>query len=151
MPVSALPDEPGRVAAALLAEGDAREEGLPAAEQKTSRRELAATMVDLQSFRPDEEASAILAEPATPAGTEARDRLLTARAAFIAWIRDDLNVTGNRNALRDLDVRIGDGRRALDAVNSYREKQAFGILAMIAVAALVVIGIVIFLVIQVVT
>ena len=151
VPLSALPAEPGRVAAALIAEGDAREPDLPAAEQRTSRRELAATMVDLQSFRPDDEASALLTDPATPAGSEARDRLLTARAAFIAWVRDDINVTGNRNALRDLDLRIGDGRRALDAVNSYREKQATGILAMVAIAALVVIGIVIFVVIQVVT
>jgi hypothetical protein len=151
MPRSALPAEPGRVAAALMAESEAREQGMPAAELRATRRELAATMVDLQSFRPDAEASAILADPGTPAGTEATDRLLTARAALIAWIRDDLNVMGNRNALRDLDVRIGDGRRALDAVNSYRETQAFGMIAMVAVVALVVIGIVIFVVIQVVT
>jgi hypothetical protein len=150
-PLSALAAEPGRVAAALMAESEAHEQDMPADELRATRRELAATIVDLQSFRPDAEASAILADPETPAGTEATDRLLTARAALIAWIRDDLNVTGNRNALRELDVRIGDGRRALDAVNSYRETQAFGMIAMPAVAALVVIGIVIFVVIQVAT
>jgi hypothetical protein len=151
VPLSALPAEPGRVAAALVAESEEREQGMPADDLRATRRELAATLVDLQAFRPDDEASAILADSETPEGTEARDRLLTARAALIARVRDDLNVTGSRNALRHLDVRIGDGRRALDAVNSYREKQAFGMLAMVAVAALVVIGIVIFVVIQLAT
>ena len=151
MPLSALPADPGRVAAALMAESEAREQGMRAGDLRTTRRELAATMVDLQSFRPDAEASAILADPGSPAGTEMTDRLLTARAALIAWIRDDASITGDRNALRELDVRIGDGRRALDAVNRYRERQAFGMIAMLAVSALIVLVIVVFVVIQVVT
>jgi hypothetical protein len=39
-------------------------------------------------------------------------------------IRDDPSVVGNENALRDLVPVIGDARRALDAVDRYRETQA---------------------------
>jgi len=109
---------------------------------RDAQRELAETLVDLQSFRPDAQAALILADPPTSETAAAQAALLTARAAMIEWIRDDPSVTGNRNALQGLDLRIGDGRRALDAVNDYRGKQAFGLLAMFAIAALVIIAVV---------
>jgi hypothetical protein len=145
---SALPAEPGLVASALMMEADARMEGLDGKELRAAQRELAETMVDLQSFRPDAEAALIVAEPTTPETADALDALLTARAAIIEWIREDPSVTGNRNALRSLDLRIGDGRRALDAVKGYREKQAFGFLAIFGVAALAIIAVVVFIVIR---
>jgi len=148
-PRSALPAEPGAVASALMMEADGRTETLDGKELRAAQRELAETMVDLQSFRPDAQAALIVAEPTTPERADALDALLTARAAIIEWIREDPSVTGNRNALRGLDLRIGDGRRALDAVNSYREKQAFGFLTMFGVAALVVIAVIVLIVIRV--
>jgi hypothetical protein len=147
-PRSALSAEPGRVASALVMEAEGRMEALDDKELRAAQRELAEAMVDLQSFRPDAQAALILAAPTTPETAEALEALLTARAAIIEWIREDPSVTGNRNALRGLDLRIGDGRRALDAVNSYREKQAFGLLAMVGVAALVIIAVVVFIVIR---
>lgn len=147
-PRSALPAAPGLVASALMMEAEGRMEGLKGKELRAAQRELAEAMVDLQSFRPDAEAALIVADPTTPETADALDALLTARAAMIEMIREDPSVTGNRNALRALDLRIGDARRALDAVNSYREKQAFGFLAMFGVAALVVIAVVVFVVIR---
>ena len=147
-PRSALPAEPGLVASALMMEAERRMEGLEGKELRAAQRELAEAMVDLQSFRPDAEAALIGADSTTPETADALDALLTARAAMIEMIREDPSVTGNRNALRALDLRIGDARRALDAVNSYREKQAFGFLAMFGVAALVVIVVVVFVVIR---
>jgi hypothetical protein len=147
-PRSMLPGEPGRVAAALMSDATARQHGLTGKPLRADQREVAEAMVDLQSFRPDDEATLILAGAKTADAIDAAERLMTARAAVIAWIRDDPSVVGNRNALRDLELRIGDGRRALDAVNGYREKQAFGFLAMFGVGALVIIAIVILVVIQ---
>jgi hypothetical protein len=54
------------------------------------------------------------------------------------------------NTLRDLDLRIGDGRAALDAVDRYRVKQALGLLAVAGfpvVVAVVVVAIILILVI----
>lgn len=143
---SLLPDDPGRVAAAIFTEGVARMDGLTGDDLVAAQRELAEAMVDLQSFRPDDQATLILSGSASPDAAEALDWLRTARASIIAAIREDPNVTGGRNALRDVEIRIGDARRALDAVNGYREKQAFGFLAMIGVVILVVIVIVVFVV-----
>jgi hypothetical protein len=55
-PRSLLPGEPGRVAAALIADGDLRTEGLTGNALRDAQRELAETLVDLQGFRPDDDA-----------------------------------------------------------------------------------------------
>ena len=141
---SLLPSDPGRVAAAIFMEGAARMDGLAGDDLVAAQRELAEAMVDLQSFRPDAQAALILSGPDAPEAASALDALRTARASMIAAIREDPNVTGGRNALRDVEVRIGDARIALDAVNGYRERQAFGFLAILVVVALVVIAIVVF-------
>ena len=151
VPRHVLPDQPGRVAAALMLEGDLRVAGLTGDALRGAQRELAEVMVDLQGFRPDDQAELILANPSAPEAMEAVGALMTARAATITWIREDPSVLGSMNAIKDLDLRIGDGRRALDAVNRYREKQAFGFLAIFGLAALVVIAIIVFIAIQVLT
>jgi hypothetical protein len=151
VPRSLLPDEPGRVAAALIAEGELRMAGLAGDALRDAQRELAEALVDLQGFRPDDQAGLILADPTAPEAMESVGALVTARAAIITWIRDDPSVVGSVNAIKDLDIRIGDGREALDAVNGYREKQAFGFLAMFGLGALVVIAIIVFIAIQVLT
>ena len=150
-PRSLLPGAPGRVAAALIADGDLRTEGLTGDDLREAQRELAEAFVDLQCFRPDEQASLIQADPTTPEAIESVGALVTARAAIITWIRDDPSVLGSVNAIKDLDIRIGDGRQALDAVNGYRERQALGFLAMFGLGALVVIAIIVFIGIQVLT
>lgn len=151
VPRSLLPDEPGRVAAALMAEGELRMAGLAGDALRDAQRELAEALVDLQGFRPDDQAGLILADPTAPEAMESVGALVTARAAIITWIRDDPSVVGSVNAIKDLDVRVGDGRKALDAVNGYREKQAFGFLAIFGLGALVVIAIIVFIAIQVLT
>ncbi len=137
-PRSALPGDPEHVATALLAEAEARMEGLDGRGLKAAQRELAEVFVDLQAFRPDDEAVKIQSDP-TGAVAEL-EALRTAQAAIIQLIReDDMSVTGNMNAMRGLDLRIGDGRIALDAVNRYRERQALGLLAIGGIAVLVVV------------
>jgi hypothetical protein len=150
-PRSLLPGEPGRVAAALIADGDLRTEGLTGNALRDAQRELAETLVDLQGFRPDDDARLILMDPTASEAIDALGELMTARAAIVTWIRDDPSVIGSLNAIGDTDVRIGDGRQALDAVNGYREKQAFGFLAIYGLGALVVIAIIVFIAIQVLT
>ncbi len=154
VPVSLLPDEPGRVAAALFAEGELRMAGLAGDALRDVQRELAEALVDLQGFRPDDQASLILADPTAPEAMEAVGALVTARAAIITWIRDDPSVVGSLNAIKGLDIRVGDGRQALDAVNGYRERQAFRFLATIGLGGLAIvaiIGIIVFIAIQVLT
>jgi hypothetical protein len=90
-------------------------------------------------------------DPTASEAIDALGELMTARAAIVTWIRDDPSVIGSLNAIGDTDVRIGDGRQALDAVNGYREKQAFGFLAIYGLGALVVIAIIVFIAIQVLT
>jgi hypothetical protein len=138
-PRSDLPASAELVADALLIDGQDRVVELDGSELKAAQRELAEAFVDLQSFRPDEQAARILEDP-SGAADELRS-LSVARAAMIGQIReDDMSVLGNMNALRGLDLRIGDGRIALDAVNRYREKQALGLLAMIGIPVFVVIA-----------
>ena len=150
-PISLLPGDPGRVSAALYAEGISRMEGVTGGKLRALQRDLAEVMVDLQSFRPDDQAALILSDPTTPAGAQALAWLMTARAATIASIRDDPGVLGALNAIGKLDIRIGDGRKALDAVNRYREKQAFGFLAMFGLGAIVVVAVVVFILIRILT
>jgi hypothetical protein len=127
-PRSALPDEPALVADALIVTAEAGMLRLGRDDLRAAQRDLAETLVDLQSFRPDEEAERILSDPT--GAVDELESLRAARAAIIAMLRDDdLSIVGNMNALRELDVRIGDGRVALDAVDRYRVKQALSLLA----------------------
>lgn len=143
-PRSVLPGTPELVADALTMEALGRMAGLAGRDLKAAQREFAEVFVDLQSFRPDDEAARILADPT--GAVDELDSLRTARAAIIAMIReDDLSITGNRNAMSGLDLRIGDGRIALDAVNRYREKQALGLLTMIGIPVLIVVVIAVIL------
>jgi hypothetical protein len=148
-PRSALPGEPALVADALVVSAEAGMIRLGRDDLRAAQRDLAETLVDLQSFRPDEEAARILSDQA--GAIDELESLLAARAAIIAMLRDDdLSVVGNMNALRDLDLRIGDGRAALDAVDRYRVKQALGLLAVAGfpvVVAVVVVAIILILVI----
>ena len=144
-PRSALPGDPSLVADALMMDAEVRMVGLKGADLKAAQRELAEVFVDLQSFRPDEEAVRILADPM--GANDELDSLRTARAAIIGLIREDeMSITGNRNAISGLDLRIGDGRVALDAVNRYREKQALALLTMIGIPGLIVIAVIVLVV-----
>lgn len=157
-PRSLLPGEPGRVAAALISDGDARMENLAGDDLKAAQRELAEALVDLQSFRRDDEAALILAGPSDAEGIEAAEALKTARAAIIAWIREDPSVLGNLNAIRDIELRIGDARQALDTVKGHRDKQALGFRAVFlatfgggALAVIAIVVVVAFIVLRVLT
>ena len=148
-PRSALPGDPELVADALLVDADARMAGLGRDEMKAASRELAEAFVDLQSFRPDVEAARILADPT--AAVEELEALRIARAAIIGMLRaDDMSILGNMHALRDIDLRIGDGRVALDAVERYRVRQAVGLLAVAGFPILVIIVVAVILLVLVV-
>jgi hypothetical protein len=145
VPCSILPAAPGRVAAAILVALDADLAHLTGSRSKARQRAAAEDFVDLQSFRPEEDAALLVAQ-AAPAldRADALERLTTARGAAITWIREDPTVVGSLNAIRGLDLRVGDARVALDAVNRYREHQALGFLTLIiGVPALIVLGIVV--------
>ena len=106
-------------------------------------------LVDLQAFIPDDEAEAAqrlrAGSPWDDAdrrkGEAALERVLEAQAATICWIRDDDRVLGAMNALRPLGgVVIGDGERALAAVDGYKESQMAGFVSMVGGPFVVVIG-----------
>ncbi len=148
-PRSALPGEPALVADALLVDADARMVGLGRDDLKAASRELAEAFVDLQSFRPDGEAARILSDPT--AAVDELEALRISRAAIIGMLRaDDMSVLGNMNALRDVDLLIGDGRVALDAVERYRVRQAVGLLAVAGFPVVVMIVVVAILIVLVV-
>jgi hypothetical protein len=143
-PRSALPGEPSLVADALIVAAEAGMLRLGRDDLRAARRDLAETLVDLQSFRPDAEVERILSDPT--GAVDELESLRTARAAIIAMLRDDdLSIVGNMNALRGLDLRIGEGRAALDAVERYRVRQALGLLAVagfpliVAIAAVAIV------------
>ena len=64
---------------------------------------------------------------------------------MIRWIRNDPSILGSINAMRGLDIRVGDGRIALDAVNRYREHKPLGLLAWIVIPIVVIILVVVVL------
>jgi len=106
-------------------------------------------LVDLQAFIPDDEAEAAqrfrAGSPWDDAdrrkGEAALERVLKAQAATICWIRDDDRVLGAMNALRPLGgVVIGDGGRALAAVDGYKESQMAAFVSMVGGPFVVVIG-----------
>jgi len=146
---SLLPGDPGRVAAAIMFEMESDLAELHGRDAKARQRQGAEDLVDLQSFRRDDEVRILTEGDAEPkVRTAALESLLTARAAVITWIRGDPSILGSINALRGLEIRLGDGRLALDAVNRYREHQALGLLAWIVVPVAVIILVVVVLIIS---
>ena len=138
---SELPGEPQRVASAIVVAAQADAAAHTGKAQRAVQRASAEDLVDLQSFRPSEEIELIAG--ATGAERDAAlERLLTAKAGAITLIRDDPSVTGSMNALRGKELTIGNARPALDAVNRYREGQAFWFLALF-IGVPVVVGIVV--------
>jgi hypothetical protein len=111
-----LADPPDRVATALLT----------VAAAVSDPRPLVEAFVDLQSFRPDADVGLLTLSTASRKDREgAEERLSGARAAATAFLRDDITIIGNQLAL-DSDLVIGDGRRALEAVELRRSAQAAG-------------------------
>jgi hypothetical protein len=126
-PISTLPGTPEEVAEALVHYRDARFDTLSEDEQRDRWKSFERAVMDLQLFVTDEELTAIdrMAE-------DALDALKWRQAAVASMIRDDPNVLGNHNALRDIDVRIGEAARSYDAIRGYRDRQASGFASMLA-------------------
>jgi hypothetical protein len=100
-------------------------------------RHLREDIVDLQAFLPDDEAAAAEAFMAggdghVPGdGFAALDRVRTGQAIVISMLRNDELVLGAHVALRDMDqdIRIGEARRSLEAVDRYKSEQSNGFAA----------------------
>ena len=134
-PLSSLPDNPPRIAQALA----------QAAMTSSDPRPIAEMFVDLQSFRREEDWQLLNDPPIGDDGSKERsdaaERLLAARAAATALLREDVSVVGDMNALRAVDdLTIGEGRRALAAVESYRRAQFSGFMAIVAWPLGVIVG-----------
>jgi hypothetical protein len=126
-PVSALGDDPRLIAQALDAVGGVLDDPRIAAE----------LLVELQSFRPDDDWRVLSEAEAGPDAEKARaaaaERLRAARASATAHLRDDLTVVGDMNALGSADeLAIGEGRRALGIVEAYRRSQLSMFMAVVA-------------------
>lgn len=67
------------------------------------------------------------------------------------WIRDDPSVIGNVTAIQSLDIRIGDGRRALDAVQAHRAAKLRTLLGIVIVAAVGIAAIIVVVAVLVLT
>ena len=98
-------------------------------------------ILDLQAFIADDEAEAAqrvrarsqFDEADRRKGEAALEQVLEGQATAICWMRDDDRVLGAMNALRPLGgVVIGDGERALAAVDRYKESQMAGFVSMVA-------------------
>jgi hypothetical protein len=135
-PESALPAPATRIATALASEAASADE-VDGESALIIYQTAVEALIDLQAFVPDDAASAVerqlskrsdgrdtRSDGDSRLATETLERIRTAQAAAIQWIRDDVSVVGNENALRDLVPVIGDARRALDAVDRYREVQS---------------------------
>lgn len=147
-PSSALPGPPEQIATAIMVALASLEGRVGKREARAESRQLAADLVDLQGFRPDHEAQILLAAP-----PDSHDRrlLTTARAAIMQWIRDDPSVIGNVTAIQSLDIRIGDGRRALDAVEAHRAAKLRTLLGIVIVAAVGIAAIIVVVAVLVLT
>ncbi len=146
VPRSVLPGDPRRVAAAIMLEMESDLEELRGRNAKSRQRRGAEDLVDLQSFRREDEVRSLNDKDVDPnVRAAALESLVTARAVMITWIRNDPSILGSINAMRGLDIRVGDGRIALDAVNRDREHQALGLLAWIVIPIVVVVFVVVVL------
>ena len=133
-PVTELPDDPVRVATAIVA-------GLDAATSE-ERRHLLEDLVDLQAFVDDPPVG--LRPPADGTGPNAvtdplLERIRWRQATLTAFELGHPSVIGDHNAIRDRWTPIGDARAAINLINTDREQQAAGIGAMLTypVAALI--------------
>lgn len=143
-PWSWLPAPPVRIATALgLVGGEAADDG----DWATTRR-MREAFVDLQAFLPDDEATAGQGHALGPerahtdhaAGAEALYRIGWAQALAISFLRDDERVVGAHAALRDADIAIGEGLRALEVVDAHKAAQAVGLASIVLWPASVIVG-----------